>query len=128
MKPISKEVISHESNTGVISYMQILSNSGGMVHPDLSEYFRQMKRTTTLSHRKHFRSEVLICNNTCEIRAVAFGTGYAIKVAHNIKLALKKNKKQVIEWSDGDNLNLTITFGEDWVEGTFDDAEAQWLS
>lgn len=129
MKSITAAACSMPANAGVIAFIEDLAKEGGMVHPDLNHYLNELrKQLSGVALRKHRRSQVLINVETQTIVAVAFGMGYAIKVGKNLREAMKKGKPQQITWSDGSCLDLPTVFGDGWIEGSFDDEEAGWIS
>lgn len=128
MKKISKSELSMAENTGVVEYMERLARGAGIVHPDVVD------RMKALSHRrdgtalcKYKNSIILKCNQTSSIVAAAFGTAYAIRTGEMFRTAVDHGAKTILQWSDGNALNLTETFGPDWVAGAWHRNEASWI-
>lgn len=129
MKPISEIAHSIPDNIGVLGYIEELVNGDGMVHPDISQHLNELrKQTKGVALRKYQRSMVLIGIESQIIHVVAFGMGYAVKVGEHLDEALKKGKAQMITWSDDSCLDIISVLGRDWIEGTFDNDEAHWIS
>lgn len=129
MKPIADAAHSIPANDGVLGYIAELAKEGGMVHPDLSQHLNILrKQIGGLALRKHQCSEVLIGVESKVIHVAAFGMGYALKVGEHLEEALKNGKAQRITWSDGSCLDIASVLGADWIEGSFDDEEAHWIS
>ena len=125
MKNISDKALTIGENQRLLGCLKVLSKGDGMVHPDITLHLNELrKESESLSLRQCMRSQVLINSDSQIIHAVAFGTAYILKVDH----CPESKRKRIIEWSDGTTLNLNSEFGSDWIHGSFDPEEINWIS
>lgn len=128
MKTVSRSDLTSELDAGVIEYMDQLSQGQGMVHPDIEKRMKDLSRNLSgVSLRKYKNSTIIKNNQSSSIVAVAFGTAYSVKVGSMIKSAIASGATTSHQWSDGRSLNLSETFGPDWVVGAWEEDEEVWI-
>ena len=128
MKSISKSELSSKANTGVIEYMEKLSQGQGVVHPDVEERMKELsKNLEGMSLRRYKNSIVIKSDNLSAIVAVAFGTAYSIKIGLMFKHAINSGATTSHHWSDGTSLDLIESFGQDWIVGAWENNEENWI-
>ena len=128
MKADSRLDITSETNAGIIEYMDQLSQGQGIVHPDVEQRMKELsQRLVGTSLRKYKNSTIITNDQSSSIVAVAFGTAYSIKTGRMFKNAIDSGAKTSHQWSDRTSLNLTETFGPDWIVGAWEKDEEDWI-
>ena len=128
MESISKEELSAAVNDGVIQYLEERSLGPGIVHPDVKERMIELiKNLEGMSLRKYKNTLIIKTDDLSTIVAAAYGTAYAIKTGSMFADAINSGAKTCHKWSGGGSLNLAESFGPDWVVGTWEKDEADWI-
>ena len=102
---------------------------GSGAHPDIVErLWKDLNRALPKdSRRLVFGTPVLMNPDTNEILAVAIGTSYAVRLPRALSENHPEGTSSKIKWSVGKTMDLGTLFGPDWVVGTWNSAELDWV-
>lgn len=128
MKTISLSELSLDTNAGVIEYMEKLGQGQGMVHPEIEERMKEIDRNLNGMSLKRYKNSIIIKDDASpQIVAVAFGTAYSIKIGSMFEHGINSGARTTHNWSDGTSLDLTELFGYDWIVGSWEKDETNWI-
>jgi hypothetical protein len=128
VKTITKSELYSAADKGIIKYMDQLSQGSGIVHPDVEERMKELSDSLNgMLLRKYRNSTVIKSNHDSTIVAVAFGTAYSVKAGSMFTNAIDSGARTFHQWSDGTKLDLIRTFGHDWIVGTWNKNETNWI-
>lgn len=128
MKTISLSELSLDINAGVIDYMEKLGQGRGIVHPDIEERMKEIGSNLDGMSLKRYKNSIIIKDDASpRIVAVAFGTAYSVKIGSMFEHAINSGARTTHNWSDGASLELTESFGHDWIVGAWERDETNWI-
>ncbi len=128
MKSISRSELFSETNSGVLEYMDELSLGQGIVHPDVVERMEELRKNLEKMSLRRYKNSIIIKSDISSVVvAAAFGTAYSIKAGSMFYRAIDSGAKTSYNWSDGGSLNLIESFGRDWIVGSWEDNETDWI-
>ncbi|MGI9324650.1 MAG: hypothetical protein ACR2PZ_05475 [Pseudomonadales bacterium] len=128
MKTIPKAVLANPQNALALDYHKQLSDQPGMVHPDIEERLGELQQLLKESQLLDLgRHQVVVLKPTSVIVAFALGTAYFINTGTQHQEALAAGMASNNRWSSGEVLDVSVTFGNDWVVGGWHANEARWI-